>query len=206
MNFCPVCGKDIEGNFCDEHNPVSLNYKDVLVRVCECKKYFHRNQWLPFNSLKDVVKKIAKEQIKEKVTVNPLINEEIIKKKFEIEVGLQGEQFTIPAKLQVEKCPTCSKMGTEYFESVIQLRPKDDELLYFVQKQVDNDSLVFISKVVASKQGYDVFLSSNKAALNIGRKLKKSFKGELKTSRKLFGRDNIRSKDLYRVSVCFRKE
>ncbi|MFH1590124.1 MAG: NMD3-related protein, partial [archaeon] len=183
MNFCPVCGKDIKGKFCDEHNPVSLNYKDILVRVCECKKYFHRNRWAPFNNLAKIAEKIAKEQIKEKVTVKALLDETIEKKPFELEVNFQGEQFMVPAKLQIERCPICSKMGTEYFESVIQLRPKNIELLEFVKNQVNKNPQAFISKVDEKKDGFDVFLSSNKAALNISKKLKKSFKGELKTTR-----------------------
>ena len=48
-------------------------------------------------------------------------------------------------------------------------------------------------------------ISSNKFARALGKKMKKSFKGVLKESKKLFGRDKMKSRDLYRVTVCFRK-
>lgn len=206
MNFCPVCGKSTEKTFCNKHEKVSLNYKDIVVRICECRRYFYRNRWLPFQSLKSVAKKIAENNIKEKTNVNPIIDEELVKKEFEIKVSYKGEKFTIPAKLQVEKCPTCSKIGTQYFESTIQLRPKDEELLDFVINIVDKNPAVFISLMEEKKEGFDLLFSSNKVAMAIGKKLKKSFKGELKTSRHIFGRDKLRSKDLWRVTVCFRRD
>jgi len=204
MNFCPVCGKSTKETFCEEHREVSFDYKDIVVRVCACKKYFYRSRWIQFDSLKTVAEKIAKENIKEKVKIKTLLDENIEKKKFELEIIYQGEKFIIPAKLQVEQCPRCSREGTPYFESTIQLRPKKIELLEFVQKQVEKNKSVFISDIKELKEGFDVLLSSNKEALKIGVKLNKSFKGELKTSRHLFGRDKQRSKDLYRVTVCFR--
>ncbi|MBC8501315.1 MAG: hypothetical protein H8D38_06145 [DPANN group archaeon] len=206
MNFCPVCGKSTKETFCEEHKEVSFNYKDIVVRVCECKKYFYRNRWLPFQSLKTVSKKIASDAIKEKVSVSPLIDEDIAKKDFEVKVIYKGDEFLIPAKLQVERCPVCSKKGTEYFESTLQLRPKNKEILDFTAKQIEKNNDVFISKVEEQKDGWDIYLSSNKAALTIGKKLSKSFKGELKTSRRLFGRDRQKSKHLYRVTVCFRAD
>lgn len=161
---------------------------------------------MPFQSLKSVAKKIAENNIKEKTNVNPIIDEELVKKEFEIKVSYKGEKFTIPAKLQVEKCPTCSKIGTQYFESTIQLRPRDEELLDFVINIVDKNPAVFISLMEEKKEGFDLLFSSNKVAMAIGKKLKKSFKGELKTSRHIFGRDKLRSKDLWRVTVCFRRD
>jgi len=205
MRFCPICGKNTEETFCEEHKPNDLEHKDIIVRVCDCKKYFHRNQWLKFDSLKKVAEKISKDCVKEKVNVNALIDEEIVKKKFEVEVFKGGKTFLIPAKLQIEKCPFCSKKGSNYFESTMQLRPRDEELLTFVIKQVEKEN-AFISKLDELKEGYDLLLSSNKAALKIGRRLKKSFVGELKTSSTLHTRDKQRSKDLYRVTVCFRRE
>jgi len=206
MNFCPVCGKDTESTFCDEHRQVNITYKDVLVRICACKKYFYRNLWNSFESLKKTAEKIAKDNIKEKATVNALIDEKLEKKKFEIEATYQGEIFVIPAKVQVERCPICSKNDGAYFVSTLQIRPRDDELLEFVKNLAEKDDQVFISRIMPLKEGYNILLSSNKGALKIGKKLDKSFKGELKTTRKLFSRDSQRSKDLFRSTVLFRRE
>ncbi|MAG38531.1 hypothetical protein CMO90_00405 [Candidatus Woesearchaeota archaeon] len=206
MNFCPVCGDKTEKTFCEKHEKNSFEHKDIVLRVCECKKYFYRNRWNKFNNLKLVAKKISKECIEEGLKTKLLIDEKIEKKNFEVEVIKNGEKFLLPAKLQVEKCPVCSKNDGTYFVSTIQIRPKNKEVLEFVKKQVEKDEQTFISKINLLKEGYDILLSSNKVALKIGRKLTKSFKGELKTSRHLFGRDKQRSRDLYRVTVCFRME
>ncbi|MBU1201548.1 MAG: 60S ribosomal export protein NMD3 [Nanoarchaeota archaeon] len=204
MNFCPICGRDTKGTFCKEHRQVTFNYKDVVVRVCDCKKYFYRNRWVSFTSLKQVAEKIAKESIKDNVKITSLIDEKIEKKKFEIEVVKNNELFIIEGKLIVDRCPVCSKRGTPYFESVIQIRPKKKELYDFIKIQADKNKEVFITKIVELKDGYDFYTSSNKFALGIGKKLSKSFKGELKTSRRLFSFDKMKSKNLYRATVFFK--
>ncbi len=42
--------------------------------------------------------------------------------------------------------------------------------------------------------------------MKMAKKLSQSFKGDLKSTRTLHTRDKQRSKELYRVTVCFRKE
>ena len=54
------------------------------------------------------------------------------------------------------------------------------------------------------KSGVDYYISSNKIARQIGKQLRMNFKGELKESSELYSRDRITSKDLHRVTVCFR--
>ncbi|MFH1637942.1 MAG: NMD3-related protein [Candidatus Woesearchaeota archaeon] len=92
----------------------------------------------------------------------------------------------------------------QYFEAVLQLRPYDEEVLKAVEKMVAEREGVFISKVVKQKTGLDLYLSSQKFAQIIGKKLKKRFNGELKLSRTLFTRNRLTSKDIYRVTVLFR--
>lgn len=92
----------------------------------------------------------------------------------------------------------------EYYESILQLRPYDKKILNYVKKRVEKRKDVFISKEVKLKKGIDLYLTSNKFALILGKKLKKAFKGEVKISRKLFSRNKLTSKRLWRVTVCFR--
>ncbi len=206
MGFCPICGKSTKATFCGEHQQISFSCKEVVVRVCECRKYFYKSRWVDFRNLKETAEKIAKDCVKEKVKVNALIDEKIEKKSFEVEIEKDKETFILPAKLQVEQCPACSKKSTTYFEAVIQIRPKSQELYDFVEKQAEKEKDVFISKVVEQKDGYDFYVSSNKFALSVGKKLSKSFKGGLKGTRRLFSFDRSRSKNLYRSTVCFRQE
>ena len=64
----------------------------------------------------------------------------------------------------------------------------------FVEKQVENDKKVWIARKVEAKNGVDYYMSSNKFLRQLGKRLKRSFKGELKESRKLFSRNRKTSK------------
>ena len=92
----------------------------------------------------------------------------------------------------------------DYFQAIIQLRPADERMIDYVEKQVEKNDKVWISQKVFLKTGVDYYLSSNRFARQIGKKLKKAFNGELRESTKLFSRDRQSSKDLHRVTVCFR--
>ncbi len=92
----------------------------------------------------------------------------------------------------------------EYYESKLQLRPYNEKVLYFLKKKIEERNDVSIAKETILKTGVDLYLSSNKFALILGKQLKKYFKGEVKISRKLFSMSKITSKQLWRVTVCFR--
>ncbi len=94
-----------------------------------------------------------------------------------------------------------------YYEAIIQLRPADKEILKFVNKQIRKQKgKVSIAKIVELKTGVDIYLTSQRFALSLGRVLKKSFKGELKITRSLYKISRITSKKIYRLTVCFRKQ
>ena len=54
------------------------------------------------------------------------------------------------------------------------------------------------------KTGIDYYISSNSFLLALGKKLKKSFKGEYKLSRRIFTKNKMTSRDVYRLTVLFR--
>ena len=95
-------------------------------------------------------------------------------------------------------------MHKYYYEAILQLRPYKKEVLDFVRNQIAKRKDVFISKEEKLKTGIDLYTSSQRFTRALGKKLKKSFKGELKTTRSLFGRNKQTSKNIYRVTVCFR--
>ena len=96
------------------------------------------------------------------------------------------------------------KRASNYFEAVIQLRPRNEELIHFIINQVEQRKDVFISEVKERKTGFDVYLSSQRFARTLGKKLKDRFKGVLKITRTLFKKDRQTSKLLYRATVLFR--
>jgi len=92
----------------------------------------------------------------------------------------------------------------QYYEGILQLRNPNEEVINFIRNQVKKRKGVFIANEVSLKNGVDIYLSSNKFLLSLGRKLKKSFKGELKTSKRLHGQDRLTSKLLYRGTILFK--
>ena len=91
-----------------------------------------------------------------------------------------------------------------YYEAIIQLRPANNQLLSYIDNQIEKRNDVFISKIDELKTGIDIYISSRKFAMALGKKLKKAFPGELKLSRTLFSQDRQTSKKIYRVTVLFR--
>lgn len=91
-----------------------------------------------------------------------------------------------------------------YWEGLIQVRPKDKEVIDFIRTQVRKRNDVHISKEIFFKYGADIYITSQKFTRDIGRKLKNSFDGELKITKKIYGRDRLKSKNIYRATVLFR--
>jgi len=91
-----------------------------------------------------------------------------------------------------------------YWEGVIQVRPKDKVVIAFIRDQVKKHKDVRISKELYFKYGADIYITSHKVARDIGRKLKGSFNGDLVVTKKIYGRDRLESKDIYRATVLFR--
>ena len=92
----------------------------------------------------------------------------------------------------------------QYFEATLQLRNPSAEGLRFFKNQLKKNPNVWIAKEEKLKNGFDYLISSNKFTLNLGKKLNKSFKGELKVSRRLYGQDRLTSRLLYRATVFFK--
>ncbi|MFH1590856.1 MAG: NMD3-related protein [archaeon] len=90
-----------------------------------------------------------------------------------------------------------------YFEGILQLRDMTDAIEDLVKMRIDKDGLS-ISKVIKQKTGIDLFLSSQRKTLSIGRELRKHFGGEVKISRKLHTQDKQTTRNLYRVTVFYR--
>ena len=96
------------------------------------------------------------------------------------------------------------KRHVGYFEAILQLRPKEEKLYRFVLNRIAQRENVTIAKEVVLKTGVDMYLSDQRFARALGKTLKRQFKGKLTLSRKLHSRDRQTSRDIYRVTVCFR--
>ena len=91
-----------------------------------------------------------------------------------------------------------------YFEGTLQLRNPNEECLNFIRNQFKNNQKAWVSKEEYHKTGIDYYISSNKFLLKLGKLLKKSFKGELIISRRIYTQHKLTSKNVYRMTVLFR--
>ena len=92
----------------------------------------------------------------------------------------------------------------QYFEGILQLRNPNSLVMDFISRQMENKKGVFISKRVKVINGFDLYFSSQRFLQNLGRKLQKTFGGEMKISKKLFTKKRMTSRLVYRANVLFR--
>lgn len=92
-----------------------------------------------------------------------------------------------------------------YFEGILQLRNYTKELIHWVQKKIKKDKKARIAKIKKTKNGIDLYISDQHYLQNLGKKIKQSFNGILKTSKKLHTQERTTSKLLYRVTVLFKQ-
>ena len=95
-------------------------------------------------------------------------------------------------------------MHNDYFEGILQLRNPNNEVISFIKSQIKKRAGVFITKEQKVNNGIDFYITSQKYLQALGKKLKKSFQGELKISSKLHTKNKLTSKNVYRVNVLFR--
>lgn len=93
-----------------------------------------------------------------------------------------------------------------YYQAIIQIRPRDKEILAYVRKQIKKKEGVQISKEVFHKYGIDIYVTDQRFARNLGQKLKRAFKGELKITKTIHSKDRQTSRDIYRGTILFRRQ
>lgn len=92
---------------------------------------------------------------------------------------------------------------SNYYQGILQLRDVNEEMLSFVYSQIKKRGDVAITKTTNLPNGKDFYITSQKFIRILGKKLKESFGGEIKTSSKLHTRSKS-GRDLYRVNVLYR--
>lgn len=91
-----------------------------------------------------------------------------------------------------------------YFQGILQLRNPSKKLKEFVDKEIKENN-IYVAKTKNVKDGIDMHISSNKFLMKLGRKLKQEFSGDMKISKKLFSRDRMTQKEIWRMTLVFRE-
>jgi NMD protein affecting ribosome stability and mRNA decay len=132
------------------------------------------------------------------------------KKSFEVIAEVKKVQKTVDVTLKLVKCNMCEKEGTQYFEAVLQVRSNNfdilDKSIDYLQSRVENlrHRGMFINKVERLDDGYDLYVTNKNIAQHLGKELQDLFGGEYKTSARLFSKNKMTSKNIYRVNVFVR--
>jgi len=185
--------------------------KNLSMKFCvESNHYFHKGKWLKYSDSDKAIAKVVKSKLgKTKASITPM--EELkfkpgLRQDIEVEIKFSDEElYAVPLRIDFTTCPKVSKKGTQYFEGILQLRNQNDHVIEFIRQEVNKvkDKGIFINQEKSVRNGIDFYLTSQKYVQLLGNKLLTAFGGKLKTSAKIFGRDQLRSKDLFRVSVLF---
>jgi len=235
MELCTKCGKKeiFKDGLCKEcyihENPLLVSFKPVKILACFfCRRYFSKGKWIGFRKLEDVVKDIVQKRLifNDNAKINSFKLKPVIPKYKEgpdVKVNIQTEitvfgtypgkktivkeEYILPVKIIFILCPRCSKHKSGYFEGVLQLRDVDKEVIDYavVEAKKQNQKGIFITKKLKVKNGFDIYLTKRRYIHELARELLNKFGGETKASKKLFSRDKLRSKDIYRVNVLFRQ-
>ena len=235
--FCPECGstdKEMVGDICIDcflknFQMIELP-KRIEVQICShCNSKFEEGKWIDeFIPEEEIIYRALERNIKiaDEVT-NEIINLEIDQMKGTIaycyvevvgEVhGVQIEEtHDTEVKIQKTVCPTCSKVQSGYYESVIQFRAdnreikaeeyaKADEIVErTLIKQSKSDKLAYCPQIAKLKEGHDYYIGSFKSGKKVAESLKEEFGGIIKESPRLISEDKSTGKGLYRIWISVR--
>src|SRR3989344_8483711 len=95
---------------------------------------------------------------------------------------------------------------SQSYQGILQLRPNDEKILNYVYNEIKKAGNVFITREVVKKFGIDLYLTNKFFLIQLGKKLKQRFSGEIKRSRSLYGVNRMNSRLVYRTTICFRLE
>ncbi len=235
--FCPECGstdKEMVGDVCidcflKEFQMIEMP-KNIEVEICShCNSKFEEGKWIDeFIPEEEIIYRALERNIKISDEVsNEIINLEIDQIKGTIaecfvevtgEVhGVQIEEtHDVQVKIKKTVCPTCSKMQSGYYETVVQFRAdkreikpeeyaKADKIVErTLIKQSGSDKLAYCPQIAKLKEGYDYYIGSFKSGKKVAEALKEEFGGVIKESPRLISEDKSTGKGLYRIWISIR--
>ena len=189
-----------------------LRFKEVEIQFCcQSPHVFANNMWVKYDDadaaiIDEVKKKIVNPDhipleihpVHDELQMKPGLSEEI-----QVEVSTPNGVYDIPVKLSYTICPKVSKMGTEYYEGILQLR--GSQKLIDRAGQLIHEFGAFINKETRQKEGVDWYVTDIRAIRKTFKALTKEFVGEHSESPQIFSLNKQTGKDIIRLN-CFFKE
>lgn len=235
--FCPECGstdKKMVGDICidcflKDFQMIELP-KRIEVQICShCNSKLEEGKWseefipeeeIIYRALErniEVADEVSNENIQLGIEqMKGTIAECSVEAIGEVEGTQIEETHETEVKILKTVCPTCSKVQSGYYESVIQFRAdkreikaeeyaKADEIVErTLIKQYKSDKLAYCPQIAKPKEGYDYYIGSLKSGRKVAEALKEEFGGIVKESPRLISEDKSTGKGLYRIWISVR--
>ncbi|MFA6073418.1 MAG: NMD3-related protein [Candidatus Woesearchaeota archaeon] len=206
--FCPKCGKIINsGLFCDGCNPETIDFKPISIKLSPSGKVFIQGKWTNFNNLRTLSEWLVKKFVKQKVILNEglevyeeLLEKAGLKKDCELIIESNGKVFKVPINVEITLSPDVAKVGSTYFEGILQLRNARPDVKEYIKNYASKHK-VFINKVVEKDKDVDYFFVRKRQLQPLALKLMRNFGATLDNNAQLFSRNRLTSRDIFRVNV-----
>lgn len=231
--FCVECGKEPEklyDGLCKECFKDTLDAdisNKIEIEVCSvCGAVHKEDKWIE----KADVYSIMLERIDYAISISPEVekysfttsfNEEApLNIEAEVEVKLLADdvirekELTTNIIFKKKQCETCSKIQSDYYEAILQVRPTDSDMTEeqkMTVKQIVDEEIkvrrgeernIFVTSTEERHGGLDFYLSDNGAAKKLSRNVAKEFGGKITTSSELVGRED--GQNIHRMTYSVR--
>lgn len=201
---CPVCGREEEGLCIDcllKEKPMTL--REIELPVCDCGRYFYRGRWSP--NIEDFIDKFVRNNLMfpDGIRIDSIdIDKKFLRNKIRIMVRIYGNynngefETEIRGEIGIKRvvCTKCSRLGSRYYEAVLQFRVAENPI-----NEIDNE---FVSNIRRVSNGFDIYITSTQYARHVGRRFEMNG-FVVKESSKLVGRKD--GKDVYRVTISIKE-
>lgn len=208
--FCPECGKPVsKPGLCSDCKGTYLKFKPIKVKLCPSLRYFSKGKWTKFKDLDSLSEKLLKESVKGKFKLisglsqfPDLLNKPGLSREITCMIEYQGEEFGVPINVDVTLSPFASKIGTTYFQGILQLRNADSDVKNYLMNLFNKNEII-INKISGRDESIDYFFADKRKIPFVVNKLQRNFGGFASNNPQLFSYDKQRSKDLFRLNSLY---
>lgn len=230
--FCPKCGatdKPLTGGFCVDcyikDHPGIVEAGEVSFKQCpHCLRVYSKGDWA--SGSPEAVTELVKSRVKTAIE-SPSITVERVgggPKHDDYDVTVEGSldgtpvSITVPVRVRLERetCDVCSRKNGNYYEALVQLRPRGNTvdldrlktaLIFFrneahAQVKIDRQAEIFRFELV--KNGIDIYFGSARAAKVALQHFTLTYRPVVQVSYTLKGVDHSTGKRRYSVTYSVR--
>ena len=204
--FCPKCGKTItKGTFCNDCNATELNFKEIKIKICPSMRYFYQGKWTQYKDLKKELEKILQKNLNIKINVTEFDYEYMLEKpglerQIDLVAQTKTEEYILPITVQSTLSPAVKKVGSTYYEGIMQLRNASPEVKQYIQSILEKNE-IYINDVVEKNESVDYYFVKKQKIKFVALKVIRKFSGSIDENAQLFSRNHQTSKDIYRLNT-----